>query len=91
MIPDEAMDAALKAIGHLPTVTNESRRKTVQAILEAAAPHIMEPAVSSLEKLAASWDDESTYCEPGDQIAQGKGIAADELREVIAALKGDAK
>ena len=46
MIPDEAMDAALKAIGHLPTVTNESRRKTVQAILEAAAPHLM----------AAAWD-----------------------------------
>ena len=47
MIPDEAMDAALKAIGHLPTVANESRRKTVQAILEAAAPHLM----------AAAWEE----------------------------------
>jgi hypothetical protein len=41
VIPDEAVEAALSSIEHLPTVTNESRRKTVRAILEAAGPVLM--------------------------------------------------
>ncbi len=46
-IPDEAVEAALSAIEHLPTVSNESRRKTVKAILEAATPGLM----------ARAWDE----------------------------------
>ena len=47
MIPDEAVDAALYAIEHLPTVANESRQKTVRAVLEAAGPILM----------ARAWDE----------------------------------
>lgn len=53
-------------------------------------PMIPAEAIEALEKLAASWDDEWNYCELGDQAAFGKSLAADELRTVIAALKGDA-
>lgn len=44
--------------------------------------------MQALEELAALWEREDAYCEPGDQIAQGKGIAADELRELLAKLRG---
>lgn len=47
MIPDEAVQAALSSIEHLPTVTDESRRRTVRAILEAAGPVLM----------ARAWDE----------------------------------
>lgn len=46
-IPMGAIDAALAAIQHLPTVENRSRRRTVEAILNAAAPFLM----------ASAWDE----------------------------------
>jgi hypothetical protein len=37
-VTEEAIEAALGAIQHLPTVENKSRRRTVAAVLEAAYP-----------------------------------------------------
>jgi len=50
----------------------------------AAADAVM---FQALKELAASWDYEWNNCEPGDQAAFGKSLAADELRAVVAALK----
>lgn len=43
-IPDEALEAALSAVEYLPTVTNESRRKLVCAVLEAGGQVLMAQA-----------------------------------------------
>lgn len=64
------------------------RGKSIYATAQAALAAADAVMFNALEELVATWDNECTYCEPGDQIAQGKGIAADELRAVIAALKG---
>lgn len=63
-------------------VASQNRRALEDAL--AAAEDVM---FRTLEELAASWDDEWNNCEPGDQAAFGKGLAADELRSVIAALR----
>lgn len=41
MIPEQAVDAALSAMQNLPAVEYRTRRQTVLALLEAAAPHMM--------------------------------------------------
>lgn len=89
------VDAAAKAIhkydaqAALSTTyaPNQHHRFEAQAALAAADAVMFDDA--AVEELAALWEREDAYCEPGDQIAQGKGIAAEELRAVIAALKGD--
>ena len=91
---NERVEAAAKA-AHVSKLTGVQwddmpKWKRIDRINEARAALAAADAVmfQSLEELAATWDNEWNYCELGDQAAFGKSLAADELRAVIAALKG---
>jgi len=81
---NERIQAAAKALADENGWTSYIDAEKVLTAVDAITFH-------ALEKLAAQWDYEWNNCEPGDQAAFGKSLAADELRELITTLKGDAK